>query len=120
MRNPFPLAVRRNVLDNGRYWPIVIDWRWSKRWENVKPAPLKDKQLIYAATKRCPCGAGLAYSRKTEMHGFWDCSDILTGRAIPKGQPGSVQHTDRLPFVFYEIKGEQQPSANGATTRPAA
>ncbi len=29
-----------------------------------------------------------------------------------------MTHTDRLPFVFYEIKSEGQPSANGATTRP--
>jgi len=77
-------------------------------------------QLVYAATNRCPCGAGLAYLAGSQpMTGAWDCSAILLGTAVPSGQPGAVQHTDRLPFVFYEIKSELQPSARGATTRPA-
>lgn len=71
--------------------------------------------MIYSATARCPCGAGLAYESGADS---WDCSDILTGRAIPSGQPGSKKHTVRLPFAFYEVKSENQPSANGATTRP--
>lgn len=79
-------------------------------------------ELIYAATTRCPCGAGLAYKSDAEPFGetaVWDCSAILLGDAIPSGMPGSVEHTDLLPFAFYEIKSEQQPSAEGATTRPA-
>jgi hypothetical protein len=77
-------------------------------------------ELIYAATVRCPCGAGLAYDKDAAdpFNGYWDCSALLLGEAVPKGQPGSVQHTAKLPFVFYEIKGENQPSAQGATTRP--
>ena len=78
----------------------------------------RDHQLVYAATSRCPCGAGLAYPRGIGIRGSWDCSDILTGRAIPSGQTGAVMHTDRLPFTFWEVRSEQQPSANGATTRP--
>ncbi len=73
------------------------------------------KRLVYAATKRCPCGAGLAYAAGDDA---WDCSAILSGKAIPTHVVGSVQHTAKLPFVFYEIKSENQPSANGATTRP--
>ena len=88
----------------------------------MKKPPYKDKSLVYAAYARCKCGAGLAYAPRGEsgqpIQGYWDCSDILTGRAIPMGQEGSVQHDDRYPFVFYEIKGENQPSADGATTRP--
>lgn len=84
---------------------------------NPKKA-LTDARLVYAATARCPCGAGLAYERGAGLRGSWDCSDILTGRAVPAGQPDSATHTDRLPFTFYEIKSEDQPSANGATTRP--
>jgi len=82
--------------------------------------------LVYAATKRCACGAGLAYDPSDRgdgtFHGAsaWDCSAILLGEAIPAGQPGAVQHTDRLPFALYEIKSEGQPSAKGATTRPIA
>lgn len=81
--------------------------------------PLRDSELVYAATSRCPCGAGIAH--KAAPFGdtsFWDCSDILTGRAVPSGSEGSLQHTGRLPFAFYEIKSEKQPSARGATTRP--
>lgn len=86
----------------------------------------KDAELIYAATARCPCGAGLAYARTDENPDLpyrgpsaWDCSDILTKRAALSGTPEAKQHTDLLPFTFYEIKSEGQPSASGATTRPA-
>lgn len=85
--------------------------------------PWRDDELLYAATARCCCGAGLAYAPTDKGTGpfkgpsQWDCSDILTGRAIPSGQPGSVKHDEPAPFAFYEIKSENQPSANGATTR---
>lgn len=68
--------------------------------------------LIYAATNRCPCGAGLAYIPGHEDRA-WDCSKILLGTADEE-----VTHTAKLPFIFYEIKSEQQPSADGRTTRP--
>jgi hypothetical protein len=68
--------------------------------------PVSEKQLTYAAHAGKP------------IHGYWDCSAILTGEAIPVGQPGAVKHEARLPFAFYEIKSENQPSARGATTRP--
>lgn len=79
-------------------------------------------RIVYAATSRCPCGAGLAYDPVAEdkgsvfngpLSGYWDCSAIILGTA-DKG----VQHSARLPFAFYSIKSEGQPSANGATTRP--
>lgn len=85
----------------------------------------KDRELIYAATSRCPCGAGLAYSSKDEDPTLpykgpsaWDCADVLTGRAIKSGQPGAVAH-GLYPFALYEVKSENQPSAQGATTRPS-
>lgn len=84
----------------------------------MKKGPFKDKHLVYAATARCLCGAGMAYPKGMGPRGHWDCSDILTGSAIPSGQPGATRHEAQLPFVFYEIKSETQPSANGATTRP--
>lgn len=85
----------------------------------------KLKHMTFAATARCPCGAGLAYDETCVQEPFrgpsyWDCSAILLGDAIPSGQPGSVQHTAQLPFAFWEIKSEHQPSAAGATTRPQA
>lgn len=80
----------------------------------------KDKfaldELIFAATNRCPCGAGLAYPKNIGPWGSWDCSDILLGRATPKGEEGSKEHTGELPFSFYEIKSEQQ--LGNKTTRP--
>jgi hypothetical protein len=76
---------------------------------------LTDAELVYAAYARCPCGAGMAYPKGIGGHGFWDCSAILTGRAYISGE---VKHTDRLPFVFWKVKSEVQPSVNGATTRP--
>lgn len=87
----------------------------------LEPGLFRDDELVYAAFARCPCGAGIAHWTKAAPFGdtaFWDCSDILTGRATPKSQEGSVQHTARLPFAFYEIKSERQPSARGASTRP--
>ncbi len=73
---------------------------------------------MYAATARCLCGAGLAYV-PGDPGGAWDCSAILLGEAVPTHEPGSVQHSAKMPFVFWEIKSENQPSAEGATTRPA-
>ena len=94
---------------------------------DLKARPLA-KRLVYAAYARCPCGAGLAYDPAGEVgkmedspfHGpdSWDCSAILLGTAKAKGEEGSVQHTGKLPFAFYEITSENQPSAGGATTRP--
>lgn len=75
-------------------------------------------RLVYAAYACCSCGLGLAHRADAPPYGdegYWDCSGILLGTADP-----AVRHTARLPFVFYEIKSERQPSAEGATTRPPA
>lgn len=81
---------------------------------------LTEADLVYAATARCPCGAGLAYVRRRGpcVSTHWDCAAILLGTAIPQGEPGAVEHTGQLSFLFYEVKSERQPSASGATTRP--
>jgi hypothetical protein len=89
--------------------------------EVPKPAPLvipqegkhKLEDLIFAAYTRCPCGHGMAYVKGSGAFSYWDCSGILLGTADP-----NMKHTDKLPFVFYEVKSELQPSAEGATTRP--
>lgn len=75
---------------------------------------MKPEQLLYAACTVCPCGAGLAYPPSTAgVHGEWACSRVLLGE-VPAGDAHPT-----YPFAFYEIKSEGQPSANGATTRPA-
>lgn len=93
------------------------------RKEELAAIPLAER-LVYAAHARCPCGAGMAYDPIGEdkgspfvgpLSGYWDCSAILLGAADT-----AVKHEARLPFAFYEIKSELQPSANGATTRPKA
>ena len=80
------------------------------------------KKLTYSATSRCPCGSGLAYGSMTyeknspfnkPYSGYWDCAAIIDDTADK-----NVKHTAKLPFQFYEIKSENQPSANGRTTRP--
>ena len=71
-----------------------------------------DDDLVFAAYVRCECGCGFAYPKKIGMHGAWYCSGILLGEADAK-----AAHTSPMPFMFYEIKSENQPSANGATTR---
>ena len=72
-------------------------------------------ELRFAATLWCPCGAGMAYPvGAMDMQGTWDCSAILMGTAAIE-----VEHSPALPFMFYEVKSEDQPSADGQTTRPA-
>lgn len=104
--------------------PLREEWRELSRQqvqnteERVQAAHrLQDKfdptELRYAAYDRCECGAGLAYPLTSGMHGAWHCSAILTGTADT-----TVPHTGGKPFSMWEIKSEDQPSANGATTRP--
>ncbi len=82
---------------------------------------LKDKfnedELIFSAEARCQCGAGLAYAKTTSPRGSWYCSDMLLGNALPKSDVNSKTHDASFPFAFYNIKSDNQPSANGATTR---
>jgi len=85
-----------------------------------------DADLIYAATDRCVCGAGIAYFREAEIrdnkpgHNSWVCSKVLkakVGELAREIDPFYGKHL-LLPFAFYAIKDEGQPSAQGITTRP--
>lgn len=80
-----------------------------------------EEELLYSATSKCHCGAGLAYpkdsSQPDERSVFksasdWWCSTLL------KGIPWDGKKHDVFSFAIYEIKSEDQPSANGQTTRP--
>lgn len=99
------------AMAQSRFKKVEAEARESGRYTYT------DDDLVYAAWSRCECGAGLAYPRGCGPHHHWDCSDILTDRAIPSGQPGAARHTDKLPFVFWDIKSEGQLSAGKATTR---
>jgi hypothetical protein len=98
----------------------------AARAAELRAKPLAER-LVYAAFSRCECGAGLAYDPAGEVGGedgpfhkpnAWDCSSILLGTAVAKGEPGWKTHTSPLPFAFYSVKSENQLSAGGATTRP--
>ncbi len=93
---------------------------------------LKDSELLYAATARCRCGAGLAYPADHKLAWklkSWFCSAFLRGDVrlkrpateeeksngakegyISSWCGGAVDATeqvhDEYPFVFYEIKSE--------------
>jgi hypothetical protein len=62
-----------------------------------------DDELHYSAVSLCPCGHGLAYPNDCGGHHYWDCSAILKGIADL-----SVEHTGKLPFAFYDVKGESE------------
>lgn len=84
-------------------------WAKFKRGEEF----FSDAELLYSARTRCKqCGAGLAYPKSCGFGHQWDCSRSLNGT-------GPRDH-ESFPFAFYEIKSEDQPSAQGATTRPVA
>ncbi len=71
-----------------------------------------DSDLIYSAGARCDkCGAGLAYPKDCGPWHQWTCSNVLKGIGTDNGHGA-------YPFSFYEIKSENQPSAQGNTTRP--
>ena len=84
--------------------------------------PFTDAELIYASACRCKCGAGMAYPKGIGGSGMWVCSALLkSGERSPEAQD---PHTPAMPFMFYEIKSELQPSAcstsapsRGRTTR---
>jgi hypothetical protein len=73
----------------------------------------EEPELIYAAFARCDCGAGYAYPKECGFGGYWECSEILK-----RTHNKEAKHSPQLPFSFYEVKSEDQPSARGATTRP--
>ena len=77
--------------------------------------PFTDADLIYAAGCRCKCGAGMAYPEGIGGAGMWVCSALLKSGA--RSEEAQALHTPAMPFMFYEIKSERQPSAYGRTTR---
>ena len=91
---------------------ILESEAYKERQEEGLKKPISER-LIYAAYARCEsCGAGLAYDEFDDKNKSWYCSSILLGAA----NDGKNDHTC-LPFAFYEVKSELQPSVNGATTR---
>ena len=76
---------------------------------------LTDKDLLYAATSRCRCGAGLAYpldhDKAWEIHA-WVCSAAL------KGETEGKEH-DIYYWAMYKVREETSINNDGGrTTRP--
>lgn len=76
---------------------------------------LGEGDVVYSASMRCVCGAGLCYWRDGGADNYWDCSDVMLGRAIPVGQPGAIAHNDLFPFSKWKFVTE---NSAGYTTRP--
>ena len=83
---------------------------FQKRLESG--VPFTDEELIYAAWNLCPCGHGMAYPKGCGAFHYWDCAGVLKGIAEKE-----AVHCGQHPFTMYNIKSENQPSANGQTTR---
>jgi hypothetical protein len=83
--------------------------KWEAFENRLKDNPIfTDDELHYSRHTLCPCGHGLAYPKNCGPFHYWDCSAILKGIANK-----NVEHTGRLPFTTYDIKGERE----GETTR---
>jgi hypothetical protein len=81
---------------------------WLGRW---RP---KRKRLVYAATARCLCGAGLAfdpYGPSGQPLGYWACSRMLLG-------PVAGEHCEPICFTKRTILPENAAGALRQTTRP--
>ncbi len=78
-----------------------------------------DEELRYSATCRCECGARMAYAKHEDLVDVscWECSDILTGRALIKDPKCKNTHSCYLENKT-KTRSEDQSSAHGLTTRP--
>jgi hypothetical protein len=76
---------------------------------------MNDTELLYAATARCQCGAGLAYPLDHEAalrQASWKCGTVLKGESV------EGEH-DSFPFAFWKIREETSiNNAGGYSTRP--
>lgn len=72
--------------------------------------------LIFAATERCPCGAGLAMPKRGPRRIVWRCSAVLLRTHDPE-----QEHAEPVSYDGGGIAHEGHPIQNktGATTRPA-
>lgn len=78
---------------------------------------MTDFDLLYAATDRCRCGAGLAHPQdhtQAMQLRAWVCSKVL------KGDVELSDGHERLSFALYKVREETSiNNRGGATTRPA-
>lgn len=105
-------AATQELLRRARAQSDAVSERVNRTRRGDTSAAFSADELRFAAYERCVCGAGMAYPIGCSPHDAWHCSAILRGIASRE-----LVHSSPMPFQFYEIKSEGQPSANGATTR---
>lgn len=97
--------------------------------EEVSRITFSDHELLYAATGRCRCGAGLAHPLdhdKALMLRAWLCSRVLKGetdglahRLTPlTGESPTGSEHDALDFAFWKVREETSVNGDGRSTRP--
>lgn len=88
-----------------------------------------DKDLLYAATARCRCGAGLAYPFNHDLAmqlRAWVCSAVLKGDGVATEQTIAALHGDSPPgdhdaldWATWKVREETSINNHGGhTTRP--
>lgn len=87
-----------------------------------------DAELLYSATARCKCGAGLAYPFDTKLSmqiGAWVCSRVLRGDVAghathpPFLSTVSEGEHDAFDWAFYKVREETSINNEGGhSTRP--
>jgi hypothetical protein len=93
---------------------------------NGRQTKFKDG-LIFAANARCKeCNSGLCYVERQEFEtgswleeskGSWICLETYLASVAKRADFVFKEHQS-LPFVFWSISSEIQPSSTGNTTRP--
>lgn len=103
------------VIQKERFEKIIHQYNRESQErfsERMRDNPIfTDDELYYSAEARCKCGSGLAYPKDCGPSHYWECAEILKGTADK-----NVIHTERLPFTFFDLKGEG--SYKASSTRP--
>lgn len=79
---------------------------------------MNDLDLLYAATARCKCGAGLAYQMDREARAASAYDNAWTCAAVLKNETTEGEH-DSYHWALYKIREETSINNSGGwTTRP--
>ena len=73
-----------------------------------------EEELVYSASRRCKCGAGMAYPDGCLAGWYWACSEVLKG--VVKDGADPSKHTGPLFFIYCDVEKE----GSGGTTRRCA
>lgn len=115
--NELRRTLRQTTQESDALWMQDVRTQQAAVEEKLEKRqhPFEEDELVYAATARCRCGAGLAHPKHVGPYGSWHCSAVLKDVKLEI----HPDHDEPKPFTFWKVKSETQPSAGGATTRPA-